>query len=80
MVLTQYGTIESAVEATCMGAADYVTKLFHIPELRGKLELFLMVEPQEQRFGESIRVEHVRRAAGPFVSNFSHRRRMTPHR
>jgi DNA-binding NtrC family response regulator len=38
IVLTQYGTIESAVEATRMGAADYVTKPFHIPELRGKLE------------------------------------------
>jgi len=38
MVLTQYGTIESAVEATRMGAADYVTKPFHVPELRGKLD------------------------------------------
>jgi DNA-binding NtrC family response regulator len=38
IVLTQYGTIESAVEATRMGAADYVTKPFHIPELRTKLE------------------------------------------
>jgi len=38
MVLTQYGTIESAVEATRMGAADYVTKPFHVPDLRTKLE------------------------------------------
>jgi DNA-binding NtrC family response regulator len=38
IVLTQYGTIESAVEATRMGAADYVTKPFHVPELRGKLD------------------------------------------
>jgi DNA-binding NtrC family response regulator len=38
IVLTQYGTIESAIEATRNGAADYVTKPFHIPDLRGKLD------------------------------------------
>jgi DNA-binding NtrC family response regulator len=38
IVLTQYGTIESAVEATRNGAADFVTKPFHVSELRSKLE------------------------------------------
>jgi DNA-binding NtrC family response regulator len=38
VVLTQYGTIDSAVEATRMGAADYVTKPFLIEELRSRLE------------------------------------------
>jgi two-component system response regulator HydG len=38
MVLTQYGTIETAVEATRLGAMDYVTKPFHVDELRGKLD------------------------------------------
>jgi DNA-binding NtrC family response regulator len=38
MVLTQFGTIENAVEAMRLGAADYVTKPFHVEDLRGKLE------------------------------------------
>ena len=38
VVLTQYGTIDNAVEATRLGASDYVTKPFRIDELRGKLE------------------------------------------
>jgi DNA-binding NtrC family response regulator len=38
VVLTQYGTIDSAVAATRMGAVDYVTKPFHIDDLRARLE------------------------------------------
>ena len=38
IVLTQYGTIASAVEAIRLGASEYVTKPFHVDELRGKLE------------------------------------------
>ena len=38
IVLTQYGTIDSAVTATRMGAVDYVTKPFHIEDLRARLE------------------------------------------
>lgn len=38
LMLTQYGTIETAVEATRLGASDYVTKPFHIDELRSKLQ------------------------------------------
>ena len=51
IVLTQYGTIESAVEATRIGAADYVTKPFHVPELRGKLDrvVRLLEADQENR-------------------------------
>ena len=38
MILTQYGTIDSAVEATRMGAMDYVMKPFRVDDLRSKLE------------------------------------------
>lgn len=38
MMLTQYGTIDSAVESTRLGAADYITKPFRVAELRAKLE------------------------------------------
>ncbi len=51
IVLTQYGTIEGAVEATRLGAVDYVTKPFHVPELRGKLDrvVRLLEVDQENR-------------------------------
>src|SRR6266849_1723121 len=38
VVLTQYGSIASAVEATRMGAVDYVTKPFHVDDLKARLE------------------------------------------
>ena len=58
IVLTQYGTIESAVEATRMGAADYVTKPLHIPELRGKLDRvarLLEIDQENRLLREQLR-------------------------
>jgi DNA-binding NtrC family response regulator len=37
MVLTQFGTIDSAVEVTRLGAVDYVTKPFRVEELKSRL-------------------------------------------
>ncbi|MBZ5528404.1 MAG: sigma-54 dependent transcriptional regulator [Acidobacteriia bacterium] len=37
LMLTQYGTIQSAVEAMGMGAKGYVTKPFHVEDLRREL-------------------------------------------
>ena len=51
MVLTQYGTIETAVTATRLGARDYVTKPFHVDELRAKIE----------RLIQSVEMDHENR-------------------
>ena len=51
MVLTQYGTIETAIAATRLGARDYVTKPFHVEELRAKIE----------RLVQSVELDHENR-------------------
>lgn len=48
LVLTQYGTIQTAVEATRLGATDYVTKPFHIDELRRKLQRLIHEQELDQ--------------------------------
>lgn len=48
MVLTQYGTIETAIEATRLGARDYVTKPFHVEELRTKLDRLISAIEMDQ--------------------------------
>jgi DNA-binding NtrC family response regulator len=58
LVLTQYGTIESAVEATRLGASDYITKPFHIPELRSKIDRMvrlLDVDQENRALRETLR-------------------------
>ncbi len=48
LMLTQYGTIESAVEATRLGARDYITKPFHVAELQTKLQRVVHDLEQDQ--------------------------------
>lgn len=48
LVLTQYGSISTAVEATRLGAADYLTKPFHVEELRRKLTRLIHEQELDQ--------------------------------
>jgi DNA-binding NtrC family response regulator len=60
IVLTQYGTIDSAVTATRLGAVDYVTKPFRIEELRTRLERAARaVELQQENQLSKLRRSHV---------------------
>jgi len=52
VVLTQYGTIETAVEAMHLGAIDFVTKPFDLKEFRQKL----------QSWTEAAKLERIRRS------------------
>ena len=58
LMLTQYGTIETAVEATRLGAADYVTKPCHVEDLRAKLDRVvhgLALEQENRILREELR-------------------------
>jgi two-component system response regulator HydG len=67
IVLTQYGSIDSAIGATRLGAVDYVTKPFRIDELRNRLERAMQsVELQQEN--RVLREQlHTHTAFGKFV-------------
>src|SRR6266852_1429104 len=48
-VLTQYGTIRTAIEATRLGAIDYITKPFHTDEFLEKLTLLAKAAHSERQ-------------------------------
>jgi DNA-binding NtrC family response regulator len=62
LMLTQYGTIQTAVQATKLGAADYVTKPFHIDELRRKLQR--LIHEQELDHENRVLREQLRTRPG----------------
>ncbi len=48
IVLTQYGTIATAIEATRLGATDFITKPFHVEEMRTKLDRLVHIIETDQ--------------------------------
>ena len=76
LVLTQYGTIDSAIEATRIGARDYVTKPFRIEELRTRLDRAIQAVDlqQENRLLRQQLNAHV--AFGSFVGASEKMRRV----
>ena len=49
IVITAHGTVDSAVEALRLGAADYITKPFDLTELQGAVEKALASERSRRR-------------------------------
>ncbi len=62
LMLTQYGTVETAVEAMRLGAVDYLTKPFHVDDLSKRLQR--VVEQIEMREENRVLREQLRTRPG----------------
>jgi len=75
VVLTQYGTIESALEVTRIGAVDYVTKPFRVEELQemdegmGSRKQTILVVSDDAALCTAARREFEARIAGVRVAS-----------
>jgi len=76
IVLTQYGTIDSAIEATRIGARDYVTKPFRIEELRTRLDRAIQAVDLQQENRVLREQLNARVAFGSFVGASEKMRRV----
>lgn len=76
IVLTQYGTIDSAIEAGRIGARDYITKPFRVEELRARLDRAAQaVDLQEEN--RLLREQmHTQTAYGSFIGASEKMRRV----
>jgi len=68
IMMTAYGSIESAVTAMKKGAADYLLKPFSLEELR-LLVQSLVKRQKERSLGEHFQQEHERSAYGDFIGS-----------
>jgi len=62
LMLAPYGTVQTAVEVTRLGAADYLMKPFHIDELRRKIQR--LIRQQELDHENRVLREQIRTRPG----------------
>ena len=76
IVLTQFGTIDSAIEAGRIGARDYITKPFRIEELRVRLDRAVQavdLQDENRQLREQL---HTQVAFGSFIGSSEKMRRV----
>lgn len=76
IVLTQFGTIDSAIEAGRIGARDYITKPFRIEELRVRLDRAVQAADLQEENRQLREQLHTQVAFGTFIGSSEKMRRV----
>ena len=76
IVLTQFGTIDSAIEAGRIGARDYITKPFRIEELRVRLDRAMQAVDLQEENRQLREQLHTQVAFGSFIGSSEKMRRV----
>jgi len=76
IVLTQFGTIDSAIEAGRIGARDYITKPFRIEELRVRLDRAVQAADLQEENRLLREQLHTQVAFGAFIGSSEKMRRV----
>ena len=76
IVLTQFGTIDSAIEAGRFGARDYITKPFRIEELRVRLDRAVQAADLQEENRLLRQQMHTHMAYGSFIGASEKMRRV----
>jgi len=76
IVLTQYGTIDSAIEAGRIGARDYITKPFRVDELRARLDRAVQAVDLQEENRQLREQLHTQVAFGSFIGASEKMRRV----
>ena len=76
IVLTQFGTIDSAIEAGRIGARDYITKPFRIEELRVRLDRAVQAADLQEENRQLREQLHTQVAFGSFIGSSEKMRRV----